>query len=193
MSIYTVEPAKLIQSIAEKLKEYPEIVPPEGSRFWKIAFFKELAPVEEDFWYIRCASLLRKINKFGEIGVNRLRKKYGGRNRKGSGLNHSAKASGKIIRVALQQLEKANLIKSKKGARGGYSLGRKPSKIKIGEIIRALEGNTGLVKCMALGKKGKYHCPRERKCLTKNFWKKIQDSLNSALNSITLADLVKNQ
>ena len=127
MSIYTVEPAKLIQSIAEKLKEYPEIVPPEGSRFWKTAFFKELAPVEEDFWYIRCASLLRKINKFGEIGVNRLRKKYGGRNRKGSGLNHSAKASGKIIRVALQQLEKANLIEiteknGRKVAKEGHSL-----------------------------------------------------------------------
>ena len=127
MSIYTVEPAKLIQSIAEKLKEYPEIFPPEGSRFWKTAFFKELAPVEEDFWYIRCASLLRKINKFNEIGVNRLRKKYGGRNRKGSGLNHSAKASGKIIRVALQQLEKANLIEiteknGRKVAKEGHSL-----------------------------------------------------------------------
>jgi small subunit ribosomal protein S19e len=127
MSIYTVEPAKLIQSIAEKLKEYPEIFPPEGSRFWKTAFFKELAPVEEDFWYIRCASLLRKINKFKEIGVNRLRKKYGGRNRKGSGLNHSAKASGKIIRVALQQLEKANLIEiteknGRKIAKEGHSL-----------------------------------------------------------------------
>ncbi len=127
MSIYTVEPRKLIQSIAEKLKEYPEITPPENSRFWKTAFFKETAPVEEDFWYIRCASLLRKINKCGKIGVNRLRKKYGGRNRKGSGLNHSAKASGKIIRVALQQLEKAHLIEiteknGRKVAKEGHSL-----------------------------------------------------------------------
>ena len=111
MSIYVIEPKILIRVIAEKLKEYSEIKPPEGSEFWKTAFFKELAPLEEDFWYIRCASLLRKLNKIGEIGVNRLRKKYGGRNRKGKGLNHSAKGSGKIIRVALQQLEKANIIK----------------------------------------------------------------------------------
>ncbi len=127
MSIYTVEPSKLIHSIAEKLKEYPEIAPPEDSKFWKTAFFKEMAPVEEDFWYIRCASLLRKINKFKAIGVNRLRKKYGGRNRRGSGLNHSAKASGKIIRVALQQLEKAKLIEKtekngRKVAKEGHSL-----------------------------------------------------------------------
>jgi small subunit ribosomal protein S19e len=111
MSIYVVEPQKLIETIAEKLREFSEIKPPEGSEFWKTAFFKELAPADtESFWYIRCASLLRKIRKFGPIGVNKLRKHYGGRNRKGSGLNHSAKGSGKIIRVALQQLESANLI-----------------------------------------------------------------------------------
>jgi small subunit ribosomal protein S19e len=111
MSIYIVEPEKLIKTLAEKLKEYPEIKPPEGSRFWKTAFFKELAPLDsENFWYIRSASILRKVKKFGPIGVNHLRKHYGGRNRKGSGLHHSNRGSGKIIRVMLQQLEEANLI-----------------------------------------------------------------------------------
>ncbi|MHA1670263.1 MAG: 30S ribosomal protein S19e [Promethearchaeota archaeon] len=111
MSIYVVEPDKLITTLAEKLKEYPEIKPPEGSEFWKTAFFKELAPIDsENFWYIRCASILRKAKKFGPIGVNRLRKFYGGKNRKSQGLNHSAKGSGKIIRVAIQQLENANLL-----------------------------------------------------------------------------------
>jgi small subunit ribosomal protein S19e len=111
MSIYIVEADKMIKALAEKLKDYSEIKPPEGSQFWKTAFFKELAPEDsENFWFIRCASLLRKIKKFGPIGVNRLRKYYGGRNRKSAGLHHSAKGSGKIIRVALQQLEGANLI-----------------------------------------------------------------------------------
>ncbi|MFX1420074.1 MAG: 40S ribosomal protein S19 [Promethearchaeota archaeon] len=111
MSIYVVQPEKLVESIAIKLKEYPEISPPEGSEFWKTAFFKELAPQDtENFWYLRCASILRKVKKFGPIGVNKLRKFYGGRNRKGPGLHHSAKGSGKIIRVALQQLENANLV-----------------------------------------------------------------------------------
>jgi small subunit ribosomal protein S19e len=118
MSIYVVQPEKLIEAIAEKLKEYSEISPPEGSEFWKTAFFKELAPYDSvNFWYLRCASILRKVKKFEPIGVNRLRKYYGGKNRKGSGLRHSAKGSGKIIRVALQQLEKANLVEKveKKG------------------------------------------------------------------------------
>jgi len=118
MSIFVVQPEKLIETLSNKLKEYPEISPPKGSEFWKTAFFKELAPIDsENFWYIRCASILRKVKKFGPIGVNRLRKYYGGKNRKGKGLNHSAKASGKIIRVALQQLGEASLLemKEKKG------------------------------------------------------------------------------
>ncbi|MFX1302350.1 MAG: 40S ribosomal protein S19 [Promethearchaeota archaeon] len=114
MSIYVVQPEKLVEAIAEKLREYPEISPPEGLEFWKTAFFKELAPMDsEKFWYIRCASILRKVKKFGPIGVNKLRKFYGGRNKKGPGLHHSAKGSGKIIRIALQQLENANLVEKK--------------------------------------------------------------------------------
>lgn len=104
----------------------------------------------------------------------------------------------------LSKLEKAGLIRAKKGVQGGYFLARPPQKIKVGEIIRVLEGEMVLVKCLprsprprfgggvlrGIAKKERYLCPRERRCLTKNFWKKIQDSLDSALNSLTLADLV---
>lgn len=119
MSIYSVEPIKLIQAVSEKLKEYSEIKPPEGSEFWKTAFYKEIAPLDqENFWYVRSASVLRKIWKFGPIGVNRMRKKYSGKNRRGSKPAHSAKGSSKIIRVAIQQLEDAKLLeKTEKGGR----------------------------------------------------------------------------
>ena len=88
----------------------------------------------------------------------------------------------------ISKLEKARLIKAKRGARGGYYLTHQSKKIKVGEIIKVLEGEIALVKCIA---KKKYLCPRERKCLTKNFWKKIQKSLNSTLDSLTLADLLR--
>ncbi|MFO8018519.1 MAG: 40S ribosomal protein S19 [Promethearchaeia archaeon] len=111
MSIYSVRPNLLINEMAEILKEYPEIEPPEGSQFWKTAYFKELAPIDsENFWYVRCASLLRKVKKFGPIGVNRLRKQYGGKTKDKRGLKHKAKGSGKIIRVGLQQLGDADLV-----------------------------------------------------------------------------------
>jgi len=91
----------------------------------------------------------------------------------------------------ISKLEKAGLVKAKKGVRGGYFLRKSPTRIKIGEIIKALEGDKGLVKCITKINGKRFCCPRERRCLTKNFWKKIQDSLNSTLNSITLADLIK--
>lgn len=87
----------------------------------------------------------------------------------------------------LSKLEKTGLVKAKKGVQGGYFLAKKPSKIRISEIICALEDSKGLVKCTAKGKS----CPMERKCLAKSFWLKIQKTLDSALSSITLADLIK--
>jgi len=89
----------------------------------------------------------------------------------------------------LSKLEKTGLVKAKKGVLGGYFLAKSPKKIKIAEILKALEGSTFLVKC--IGSDKKFHCARARKCLTKNLWKKIQDSINSTLKSVTLADLIK--
>jgi len=83
------------------------------------------------------------------------------------------------------KLEKAGLIKAKKGVRGGYFLAKKPEKIKIGEVIKALEGQTVLVSCF------KSFCPLKRKCLAKNFWQKLNQAINFSLNSVTLADLIK--
>ncbi len=86
----------------------------------------------------------------------------------------------------LSRLEKTGLVMAKKGVQGGYFLAKKPSKIRISEILNSLEDSKGLVKCTAKGK-----CPMARKCLAKSFWFKIQKTLDSALNSITLADLIK--
>jgi len=88
------------------------------------------------------------------------------------------------------KLEKANLLRAKKGAQGGYFLGREPEKIKVGEIIRVLEGTMAPVFCIAKEREKRFSCSRRKICLTKNVWKKIQDTLNLTLNSITLADLV---
>ncbi len=106
---------------------------------------------------------------------------------------HSLKEISKKEKISFDYLEKiacklkkAGLIKSKKGSQGGYFLGRLPRKIKIGEIIRILEGEAGLVECT--GKQGS--CPLKKSCSAKKFWIKLQNSLNSALDSLTLADLI---
>ena len=87
----------------------------------------------------------------------------------------------------ISRLEKAGLVKSKKGSQGGYFLAKSPRKIRRGEIIRAVEVNTSLVKCTA--KSG--YCPIKNKCFAKKFWDRLQKTLDTTLNSLTLADLLK--
>ena len=84
----------------------------------------------------------------------------------------------------ISKLRKAGLVKAKRGANGGYSLSRSPQKITVGEIIKSLEGVLAPIPC------ANYSCPREEICLTKNIWQKIQDVLDSTLNSITLSNLI---
>ena len=94
-----------------------------------------------------------------------------------------------FLEKIFSKLGKSNLIKAKKGVQGGYFLAKNSQKIKISQIIKILEGEIAPVFCLI--KEKKFLCPREKKCLTKNLWRKIQEALNSTLNSITLADLIK--
>lgn len=96
-----------------------------------------------------------------------------------------------FLEKIFSKLEKSDLIKAKKGVQGGYFLARNPRKIKVGKIIRTLEGTMAPVFCIAKEKEKKFLCPRRKRCLTKNVWQRIQETLNYTLNSITLADLVK--
>jgi Rrf2 family cysteine metabolism transcriptional repressor len=90
----------------------------------------------------------------------------------------------------INNLEKAGFVKAKRGMKGGYFLNLEPEEIKLGEVIRALEGPTAPVKCLIKKREKRYRCPREKRCQTKKIWKEIQDSLDSTLNSMTLADFV---
>jgi len=89
------------------------------------------------------------------------------------------------------ELEKSGLVKAKKGAKGGYFLAKNPKKIKVGEIIKVLEGTISPVFCVAKEKDKRFICPRREICLAKNLWLELQKSLTSTLNSISLADLIK--
>lgn len=107
---YDVPAAELIGKLAEKLKENDKIAPPEWAEFVKTGVHKELPPVQEDWWYIRCAAILRSVYKNGPIGVERLSSVYGGKQNRGSKPHRKAKGSGSIIRKAVQQLETAGFV-----------------------------------------------------------------------------------
>ncbi len=113
---YDVPPSILIERLAKYLKDNVDAVkPPEWALYVKTGVHAERAPQDPDWWYTRCASLLRKVYIRGPIGVEHLRSEYGGRKDRGTRPEHARKGSGAIIRKALQQLEEAGLIETIKG------------------------------------------------------------------------------
>ena len=86
------------------------------------------------------------------------------------------------------KLKKAKLVKSTRGAQGGYSLAKTAREITVGDILRALEGSLTPVDCSMLN--DELECNEEDYCVTKYVWKKISDSINKVVDEITLKDLV---
>ncbi|UCH01718.1 MAG: 30S ribosomal protein S19e [Candidatus Bathyarchaeota archaeon] len=127
-TVYDVPADELIKRVGEYLKEnIREIIPPSWSAFTKTSSHLERPPQIADWWYTRCASIMRKVYVKGPIGVERLKNEYGGRARKGAKREHKRSGGGAIIRNALQQLENAKLVKKieKRGRKlteSGFSL-----------------------------------------------------------------------
>ena len=78
------------------------------------------------------------------------------------------------------------LVKSIRGAGGGYILARPPSDIKLSEILHALEGSCCLVDCV----EDEDFCHRIPICATFNIWKEATEMLKNFFDSITLQDLI---
>jgi len=116
-TVYDVPAEDLIQIVAVELKKYNKITPPEWASYVKTGSFKQHAPQNPDWWFVRCASLLRKVYLSGPIGTSHLRKAYSGLRRGRNSPEKSTKASGAVIRKALQQLESEGLITSSRPGR----------------------------------------------------------------------------
>ena len=83
----------------------------------KTATFKEHAPYDPDWFYIRCASTARKIYVHGRMGVGALRKSYSGSKNNGHNKHPRAIGSGSVTRAVLHQLESLGVVE--KGGKGG--------------------------------------------------------------------------
>lgn len=86
-------------------------------------------------------------------------------------------------------LRKAGLVKSVRGAQGGYILARDPADIKVGDIVRVLEGPIAPVECVS--EEDPEHCLKSEFCITRNVWEKVKDSIEEVLDNISLADMCR--
>ena len=98
--------------------------------------------------------------------------------------------SFKYLEQIVPPLSTAGFLKSVRGANGGYLLTRDPSEITTGDILRAGEGNLAPVACLA---SDEIDCPRADLCVTLPFWKGLDEALTAYIDSVTLADLVKDR
>ncbi len=105
-----VPTSALLPKLAAELKNRNAVAPPPWADFVKTGVHKERAPQAEDWWYLRSASVLRKIYLKGHIGVTRLSAEYGGKRDRGSAPYHARSGSGSVAREIVQQLEKSGLI-----------------------------------------------------------------------------------
>ena len=87
-------------------------------------------------------------------------------------------------------LRKAGLVTGKRGAGGGYVLARDAARITAGDIVRALEGPIEPQICTAEGDPV-VNCVREQGCGTHEVWLRLQTSIASVLDGMTLAELVR--
>lgn len=98
--------------------------------------------------------------------------------------------SDKYLEQIITQLSRAGLVKSARGAQGGYMLAKEPQEYTVGEILRLLEGNLAPVACVDDTKDA---CIRADECVTMEVWREIKDAVNKVVDNITLADLVEQQ
>lgn len=97
--------------------------------------------------------------------------------------------SAKYLEQLLIPLKGAGLVKSVRGARGGYMLARDPEEISLYDIVRSLEGPLAPVECVQDPK----YCDRVGGCTVHMVWGEMGDMLVNFLSNLSLADMVERQ
>ena len=96
--------------------------------------------------------------------------------------------STSYLEQLMAMLKKAGLVKSSRGAYGGYQLGKPADEISVGEVLRVLEGSLEAVECA--GNEDSGGCTGADLCVAKYVWKRINDSITQAVDTMTLGELI---
>ena len=130
-----------------------------------------------------------KVNtkvRYGLRAILQIAEQYGGDPVPISAIAENQEISGKYLEQVVGSLRRANLIVSRKGVRGGYTLGRTPGDITLWDVISALDAHPAPVDCVPDPKS----CDRASDCLTRSIWTLLDARLKEFWTGFTLADLV---
>lgn len=112
VTVKDVPAEAFINAYAEHLKKTQKVTPIKDANILKTGYSQELTPENEDWFFVRSAAIARTLYLRPEKGVGSLRHVFGKRHKPGHKKRFHAQASGKVIRFALQELAKANIVMS---------------------------------------------------------------------------------
>jgi len=95
----------------------------------------------------------------------------------------------KFLEAILSQLKGGGFIVSRRGAEGGYTLARPADRLKIGEIIRFIDGPIAPVDCVSVSRPKECEYPGQ--CPFFGFWGRVRQAIADVVDQTTFADLMK--
>lgn len=104
--------------------------------------------------------------------------------------------SGKYLEQIMMRLRTANLVRSRRGASGGYELAKEANEITIGDVIRLMDGPLAPSPCASQSAHvpcPAYRCPSEESCVLRGLWLDVRDAISGVLDGTTFAELVRRQ
>jgi len=94
--------------------------------------------------------------------------------------------SFKYLEQVINPLRAAGLVKSIRGSKGGYSLARPPSEIRLYDVVETLEGQLYLLDCLQDAKV----CQKAPSCVMRDIWKEVSEAVSKIFYSMTLEEMV---
>ncbi|MEJ5376574.1 MAG: Rrf2 family transcriptional regulator [bacterium] len=94
----------------------------------------------------------------------------------------------RYLEQILNRLRRAGLVRTIRGPKGGYFLGKNPDQITVADVVRATDGPLNLVRCKEARRKD-LQCHRAPKCVVRQVWEEASKRLNDYLDSVTIGNL----
>lgn len=134
-----------------------------------------------------------RVSTRGEYGMRAmvtLAHHYGGGPLSIADIARESSVPPAYLEQLIAPLRRAGIVESKRGAHGGYVLGRPPEEVRVGDVFRVMEGPIAPMECVSEDET-EQTCPLIGGCETRPIWLKLRDSIVDTLDSQTLADLIQ--
>jgi FeS assembly SUF system regulator len=129
---------------------------------------------------------ITKLTDYGIVLLAQLANAQEGESQNARAMAEATSLPLPAVSKILKSLAQGGLLISQRGAKGGYTLSRRPEEINVAEIIDALEGPIALMECSA----GPGHCDQETSCQVRDPWQRINEAILETLRHVTLRELV---